>query len=134
MLLLTNLIAAALLAVPSAPAGGAPHPTAARPATAWPAAARPAAQDSAEALYRAGRDAMARGDYRRAAELFDRIGERFPGSSQASNALYWRAFALYRVGGTSELRRARASLAALREKGSDSYKSDAASLDTRICG
>jgi len=129
MLLLTNLIAAALLAVPSAPAGGAPHPTAAeRPAV------RPAAQDSAEALYRAGRDAMARGDYRRAAELFERISERFPSASQASNALYWRAFALYRSGGTSDLRRARTALASLRDKGSDSYKSDAASLDTRICG
>src|SRR4051812_26305902 len=109
MLLLTNLIAAALLAGPSAPAAGVPNTIA---LAARPAAPR-AAQDSAETLYRAGRDAMARGDYRRAAELFERIGERFAGSSQASNALYWRAFALYRVGGTSDLRRARTALATL---------------------
>jgi tetratricopeptide (TPR) repeat protein len=132
MLLLTNLIAAALLAGPGAPAGGVPTTIAVVSSRAERGPRT--AQDSAETLYRAGRDAMARGDYRRAAELFDRIGERFPSSSQASNALYWRAFALYRVGGTSELRRARTSLATLREKGSETYKSDAASLDTRICG
>lgn len=93
-----------------------------------------APQDSAELLYRSGRDAVSRGDYKRAAELFERLADRYKGNSYAANALYWRAFALYRAGSTSDLRSARRSLASLKESGSDAYRSDAASLDTRICG
>jgi len=129
MMLFTHLIAAVALAGPLA---GGP------PATEVPnaiVAARPrAAQDSAEALYRAGRDAVSRGDYKRAVELFDRIDERFSGSDQVGNALYWRAYALYRVGGTKELRKARESLRTLRETGRDEFRTQSASLDTRICG
>jgi len=125
MFLLTPLLAAALLA--GAPAGRVPD-------TIVDAARPRAAQDSAELLYRAGRDAITRGDYKRASELLQRVDERFPGSSQAGNALYWRAWALYRIGGTDDLRVARQSLARLRDKGSDTFRGDAASLDTRICG
>ncbi|AHG87843.1 hypothetical protein J421_0306 [Gemmatirosa kalamazoonensis] len=132
MMLLTHLVAAGALALAGAPApAAASAPNASAPRA---IVAPHAKQDSADALYRAGRDAIARGDYKRAAELLQRIDERFPGSSQASDALYWRAFALYRVGGTNELRSARAALARLKDKGSDAYRSQSASLDTRICG
>lgn len=62
------------------------------------------AQDPADSLYRAGRDALNRGDYERAALLFRRIRERFPRSDYTPDAYYWEAFALYRSGNPDRLR------------------------------
>ena len=39
-------------------------------------------QDSAEALYRSATDAFSRGDYRRAARLFEQVTTRYPRSAQ----------------------------------------------------
>ncbi len=137
MLFLTHLLAAALL-VAEAPASAPRAPSgtvASRRVVPRAVAPRPVArQDSADILYRAGRDAMSRGDYRQAAELFERVGARYPSSTQASNAFYWRAFSLYQSGSTSDLRRARTSLRTLRDSGKDAFRGDAAALDTRICG
>src|ERR671932_2347008 len=52
----------------------------------------------ADSLYRLGREAINRGDFRRAAALFAEISDKYPRSEYAPDALYWRAFALYRAG------------------------------------
>jgi HEAT repeat protein len=65
-----------------------------------------APQDPADSLYRAAQQAMNRGDYRRAATLFKDLPVKQPNSAYASDALYWEAFSLYRVGGTTELQEA----------------------------
>ncbi|HEY4672261.1 MAG TPA: outer membrane protein assembly factor BamD, partial [Gemmatimonadaceae bacterium] len=63
--------------------------------------------DPADSLYRAAREAMSRGDYKRAAEIFHRIPERYPQSAYAGQALYYEAYSLYRSGGDDELSTAR---------------------------
>ena len=62
--------------------------------------------DPADSLYRLGREAINKGQFRRADELFAEISEKHPRSEYAADAPYWRAFALYRVGGDDELREA----------------------------
>lgn len=68
-----------------------------------PAFARPEPNDS---LYRMAREALNRGEYRRAAELFQRFQEANPGSRYMAASMYWRAFALYRAGREEDLRSA----------------------------
>ena len=58
-----------------------------------------APQDPADSLWRQAQQAMNRGDYRRAAGLFKDIPVKQPNSVYASDALYWEAFSLYRIGG-----------------------------------
>ena len=64
------------------------------------------AQDPADSLYRAAREALNDEDYRRASRLFLQITDRYPRSTYAAQALYFRAFALYRLGRESDLREA----------------------------
>lgn len=71
-----------------------------RPAAPWQA------DDPADSLYRAGREQLNRGDYRRATRTFARIVDRYPKSTYAGDALYWQAYSLYRIGEQSELREA----------------------------
>jgi len=92
------------------------------------------AQDPADSLYRAARDAMGKGEYSRAAELFERLVERYPRSGKAGEAMYFEAFSLYRAGGTERLKAAREVLSNLRKSYPNVAKGDAASLGTRICG
>lgn len=61
------------------------------------------AVDPADSLYRLGRAALNDGDYRRAATLFATVADRYPDSEYAPDALYYRAFALYRLGTGREL-------------------------------
>jgi HEAT repeat protein len=68
--------------------------------------------DPADSLYRLGREAINRGDYRRAAGLFAEISERYPRSEYAADAPYWRAFALYKAGRDDDLREALKALKA----------------------
>jgi HEAT repeat protein len=94
-----------------------------------------AGSDPADSLYRLAREALNHGEYRRAAQLFGDISQRFPSSAYAADARYWRAFALYRIGGASDLRDALASL----QDTSLSYRhaslrADAATLAARIRG
>jgi len=63
-----------------------------------------------DSLYRLGRDALNRGEFRRAAALFAEISANHPRSEYAPDALYWRAFALYRAGRDDDLREALRSL------------------------
>jgi HEAT repeat protein len=92
-------------------------------------------QDPADSLYRSAREALNRGEYQRAAELFHRISERFPGSGYAPDALYWEAFALYRTDTDDNLETA----VTLLDRQSTKYpkagtRKDAEALKTRIRG
>jgi HEAT repeat protein len=91
--------------------------------------------DPADSLYRVAREAMNGGDWTRAVDLFGQLPARYPRSGYVADAYYWRAFALYRLGGTAQLREA---LEALRQQ-RDRYpkaatKGDAATLERRIQG
>ena len=91
--------------------------------------------DPADSLYRLARTALNRGEYRRAADLFGEISQKYPSSAYASDARYWRAFALYRLGGREDLRTA---LVALQDSGRGfrqaSLQTDAPVLAARIRG
>src|SRR5882672_772655 len=52
--------------------------------------------DPADSLYKLARAALNDGDYRRAATLFAMVADRYPDSELAPDALYYRAYALYR--------------------------------------
>ena len=106
---------------------------AAGPADLPPPASLPG--DPADSLYRAAREALNRREYRKAADLFARIASDYPKSGYAPDALYWQAFALYRVGGTPQLHEARDALRLQRKNFPDAAtKGDAAALDVRIQG
>lgn len=94
---------------PAATAQG-PAPAEARPPAAW------LQGDPADSLYRAAREALDRRDYRHAADLFAQVPARFPRSGYAADAYYWRAFSLYRIGGTPQLRSALEALATQRDR------------------
>lgn len=93
-----------------------------------------AAQDPADSLYRAAREAMGKGDYNRASELFARVANQYPRSPRAGEAMYYMAFSLYRLGGTEKLKSAYDVLARLNTSYPEVAKRDAQSLRTRICG
>ena len=85
-------------------------PIATQPPEAW------ADADPADSLYRQARELLNRGSYKRAAALFEEITRRHPTSAYAGDALYWRAFALYRSGGDDDLREALVALEAQRAR------------------
>lgn len=92
-------------------------------------------QDPADSTYREARRALNRGEWRRAASLFATIGTRYPNSEYRADALYWQAFALYRIGGTTELRDGLAALESRRTRfPSADSQSEATALATRIRG
>lgn len=96
-----------------------------------PAAWMPA--DTADSLYRLARQALNRGRYREAAEQFRTIYARYPQSAYAADAYYWEAFALQRIGGGRNLRRALAALELQRaEHPEATTRGDAEALRSRI--
>jgi HEAT repeat protein len=62
--------------------------------------------DPADSLYKLARAALNDGDFRRAASLFALVADRYPDSEFAPDALYYRAYALYRSGTSRELEHA----------------------------
>ena len=91
--------------------------------------------DQADTLYTSAREMLNRGEYRRAAQLFRDLSARFPRSAYAADALYWEAFALYRIGTTTELRDALKALESQRSRFPEAKtQADAAVLATRIQG
>ena len=70
----------------------------ARPRAPW------AQEDPADSLYRVAREALNRGEYRRAAVAFNEVTKKYPRSRYAQDSAYWEAFARYRIGTTEELR------------------------------
>jgi HEAT repeat protein len=94
-----------------------------------------AQKDPADSLYKAARETLNKNNYRRSADLFGQIVKRYPKSVYAGDALYWQAFALYRLGGTEDLKTAQKAL----DTQQKSYpkagtRGDAAALATRIRG
>jgi len=142
LLLMGALLPATLHAAAPVPASRAlrlldarPAPTAARGAWGVEEATVLRADDPADSLYRAARAALSDGEFRRAATLFHRISERYPKSTHASDASYWEAFALYRVGDEPSLREAQRVLDAGRRRFPNAAtRGDAATLATRIRG
>src|SRR5689334_14431758 len=90
--------------------------------------------DPADSLYRLAREAMSRGDWKRAAEIFHRIPERYPDSAYAGQAMYYEAYSLYRSGGDDDLSNARDRLNELKTRDAKVWKNDGAVLLTRVCG
>ena len=90
----------------------------------------------ADSALRVAKRVLEDGDFREAAQLFARLAERYPRSAQAAEALYWRAFALYRNGGSSSLASALSALSELNRlyPQSAANRNDAGSLRVRICG
>ena len=94
-----------------------------------------AKDDPADSLYSLARAALGRGDYKRAAEIFHRIVERYPQSKYAGQALYYEAFSLYRSGETDDLQGALGRLRSLASNYPSTAKTgDAKNLLTRVCG
>jgi HEAT repeat protein len=71
-----------------------------RPRAPW------ASEDPADSLYRVAREALNRGEYRRAAQIFNEVTKKYPRSQYAVDCAYWEAFARYRAGGSDDLREA----------------------------
>ncbi|MGH7539884.1 MAG: outer membrane protein assembly factor BamD, partial [Gemmatimonadota bacterium] len=89
-----------------------------------------AAQPEVEAAYREAREALSRGDYERAAAMFERYRSRFPQANHLPDAYYWQAFSLYRLGSLREsLELLEAQLSAFSEAG---IGRDARELELRI--
>lgn len=57
----------------------------------------------ADSLYKEARAALTDGDFKKAASLFALVAERYPDSEFAPDALYYRAYALFKSGSTREL-------------------------------
>jgi HEAT repeat protein/TolA-binding protein len=69
-----------------------------RPREAW------SQGDPADSIYRVAREALNRGEYRRAAQTFNELTRRFPNSAYAYVSGYWEAYSRYRIGTTDELK------------------------------
>jgi HEAT repeat protein len=125
------LLAAVALTSPSAPTPSAGAVSAVERERLAPLAWLP--DDPADSLYRAARKALSAGRNRDAAALFATIASRYPRSGYAADALYWQAFALYRIGGNDELRSARNVLHEQeRRYPAAATHGDAATLATRV--
>ncbi|MGE5100480.1 MAG: HEAT repeat domain-containing protein [Deltaproteobacteria bacterium] len=61
-------------------------------------------EDAADSLYLAGRAALNDRDYRRASSLFKQVVDKYPSSSRAGDALYWRGWALFQLGNANRNR------------------------------
>lgn len=122
----TVLALAAIAALTTTPVFGQSGPV-----VAWAEADQP----GTDSVYTAARRALQQRDYRRAASLFAQVHGRNPKAPIAAEALYWRSFALYRVGGGTNLKAALASLAQLdRDFPRYSAAGDAGELRVLVCG
>lgn len=94
-----------------------------------------AQQDPADSLYREARKALSGDAYRKAADLFKAIRQRYPKSAYAPDAPYWEAFALHRLGGEANLRLAQDALGLQqRDYPKAATRGDASALSARIDG
>ncbi|MEP6999290.1 MAG: HEAT repeat domain-containing protein [bacterium] len=66
--------------------------------------------DTPDSLYRAARAALTDGDFKRAATLFATVADKYPDSEFAPDALYYRAYALFKSGTSRELEMAVSTL------------------------
>ena len=91
--------------------------------------------DPADSLFKVAREALNRGEYRRAADIFSEVTRRYPNSGYAAQCGYWEAFSRYRLGTTEELLLASRALDVATAKNSQiSRDADVSGLRTRIDG
>ena len=96
----------------------------------WP---RPEQGTPEDSLYRSAREALNRGEWGRAANLFQSLEQKFPKSRFAPTALYYQSFSLYRSGSTESLRAALEALRNLQEKYPEKAADpDVGALRTRV--
>lgn len=94
---------------------------------------RPAQGTPEDSIYRQARASLNRGDYLQAADMFRDLEKKYPRSKFAPAALYWQAFALYRVGSLDKLREAMTALGAQRERfPKEAEDAEVAALTVRI--
>ncbi len=99
------------------------------PAPGW------AQEDPADALYRAAREALNRSQFSEAARTFREIHENYPRSAYTPDSYYWEGFALYRMGGTRNMRAALGALEYQQQNYRDAPTAgDGAALAVRIRG
>ena len=92
-------------------------------------------QDPGDSIYKAGREALNRGQYREAVEHFRQLRQQYPRSGYSADAYYWEAFALDRLGSTDNLRSALGVLDEQARRYDDAATlRDAEILATRIRG
>ena len=90
-------------------------------------------QDPADSLYNRARRELNNGNYRRAAQLFERYLDDAPdGSQYVADAYYWRAWSLYKTGGTDELEEAKDLLESQRRRFPQRLRSQANDLLTVV--
>jgi HEAT repeat protein len=88
-----------------------------------------------DSVYRSARELLNRGEYRRASEQFKGFEQKYPKSRYVPAAMYWQAFALYRVGATTDLRQALQVLDDQRTRYPEAaQESEVSSLTTRVVG
>jgi HEAT repeat protein len=133
MLTLATLALAATL-TQAAAGPRASSPAVAARAVVPAVAAEPVLQNTpADSVYRAGQAALNRGEYQRAVDTYRTLRNRYPRSPRVGDALYWEAFALYRLGGPTNLRVARERLKTqAKDFPNASTKVDAGSLRVRV--
>jgi HEAT repeat protein len=91
--------------------------------------------DPADSLYKVAREALNRGEYRRAATLFRDVERKYPQSQYVADAMYYQAFALSRLGNERDLRTALDVLQDQQRRFPDAASNgDAGSLSVRIQG
>ena len=93
--------------------------------------------DSADSLWREGRNAISDENWRLAQRLFSRIHDDYPKSAYAADSYYWEAFALSRRGGTDNIRDAVSLLTRQQERfasASSVKNGDSKSLLVRLQG
>ncbi len=91
--------------------------------------------DPADSLYRVAREALNRGEYKRAAELFRDVQRKYPQSQYVADAMYYQAFSLSRTGNERNLRSALGVLTEQQRRFPNAVSgTDAATLATRIRG
>lgn len=91
--------------------------------------------DPADSLYRLAREAFNTGDWRRAADLFGSVVQKYPRSAYMADCAYYEAFSRYRIGTTDELHRALTLLAGQPSSGARrGTRADVDALAARIRG
>jgi HEAT repeat protein len=92
-------------------------------------------QKEAEKAYKAARKTLNAEEYRDAAKKFAEIYDQYPDTKYAARALYWQAYAQYKLGGKSDLKKAERALETHLDKYSDtSTREDATELYYRVLG
>ena len=88
-----------------------------------------------DSVYKSARESLNRGEYRRASEKFRSFEQKYPKSRYVPAAMYWQAFALYRVGATTDLKQALTVLDDQRTRYPEAAtENEVSSLTTRVVG